>query len=128
MPISRGQPHKHRPPSGLGPQHRQASMRVLRSEIWSMIPHIYHSGPSTARVDDGSAPITTSLGRRPKRAAPHRLSQRPGVNPFPAFLLAIGPSLAVGASNEVLIHRPLRRRAATNLSLFMASSASLLLV
>src|SRR5215475_12855501 len=45
-------------------------MRVLRSEIWSMIPHIYHRAPSTARVDDGSAPITTSLGRRPKRAAP----------------------------------------------------------
>ncbi len=36
-----------------------------------MIPHIYHRAPSTARVDDGSAPITTSLGRRPKRAAPH---------------------------------------------------------
>ena len=35
-----------------------------------MIPHIYHRAPSTARVDDGSAPITTSLGRRPKRAAP----------------------------------------------------------
>jgi branched-chain amino acid transport system permease protein len=58
----------------------------------------------------------------------HRLSQSHGVNPFLAFLLAIGTSLAVGASNEVLIHRPLRRRAATNLSLFMASSASLLLV
>src|SRR4029453_4284602 len=69
-----GQPHKHRPPSGLGPQHRQASMRVLRSEIWSIIPHIYHRAPSTARVDDGSAPITTSLGRSPKRAAPKVLT------------------------------------------------------
>ena len=41
-----------------------------------MIPHIYHRAPSTARVDDGSAPITTSLGRRPKRAAPEYEYQR----------------------------------------------------
>jgi hypothetical protein len=41
-----------------------------------MIPHIYHRAPSTARVDDGSAPITTSLGRRPKRAAPFNDKQK----------------------------------------------------
>src|SRR5262247_895430 len=58
----------------------------------------------------------------------HLLSQGLSVNPFLAFPLAIGASLAVGAGNEILIHRPLRRRAATNLSLFMASSASLVLV
>ena len=57
----------------------------------------------------------------------HLLFQTPSVT-FLAFPLAVGASLAVGVSNEVLIHRPLRRRAATNLSLFMASSASLLLM
>lgn len=57
----------------------------------------------------------------------HLLYQSLGVRPLLAFPLAIGASLTIGAVNEVLIHRPLRRRAATNLSLFMASSASLLL-
>lgn len=47
---------------------------------------------------------------------------------FLAFPLALTASLALGVVNEVLIHRPLRRHAATNLSLFLASSAFLLLI
>jgi len=58
----------------------------------------------------------------------HLLFQSLSLSPFLAFPLALGTSIAVGAVNEVLIHRPLRRRAATNLSLFMASSAFLLLI
>src|SRR4029450_88781 len=72
-------------------------MRVLRSEIWSMIPHIYHRAPSTARVDDGSAPITTSLGRRPKRAAPDRIEDE--------FQRAVGGIPAIERMREEYHHK-----------------------
>lgn len=58
----------------------------------------------------------------------HFLFQSLGISPFLAFPIAIIASVAVGGLNEILIHRPLRRRDATNLSLFMASTASLLLI
>jgi len=45
-----------------------------------------------------------------------------------ALLAAISISLIIGVLNEILIHRPLRLHSARNLSLFMASSASLLLI
>lgn len=58
----------------------------------------------------------------------HVLFQSRSVSPLLALPAALGTSLAVGAVNEILIHRPLRRRTATNLTLFMASSAFLLLI
>lgn len=57
----------------------------------------------------------------------HVLLRSLHVSPFLAFPTAVAASVGVGLINEVMIHRPLRRRAATNLSLFIASSASLLL-
>jgi branched-subunit amino acid ABC-type transport system permease component len=58
----------------------------------------------------------------------HLISQDLNTSYFLAFPTAFGVSIVLGVSLEVFVHRPLRRHVASNLTLFIASSASLLLI
>jgi branched-chain amino acid transport system permease protein len=50
------------------------------------------------------------------------------LHPVISLMVATGVSVVLALLNELLIHRPLRQRQATNFSLFLASTASLTIV